>query len=72
MPNYRRAHVPGGSFFFTVVVHRQRRLFDDPSAVALLRSVFRDCLERWPMTVTAIVYGAQGQRYQDQLVFRKH
>ena len=34
MPNYRRAVVPGGTFFFTVVVHQRRKLFKDPDAVA--------------------------------------
>jgi REP element-mobilizing transposase RayT len=27
MPKYRRAHIPGGTFFFTVVTHRRRKLF---------------------------------------------
>ena len=55
MPNYRRAHVPGGSFFFTLVVHERHSLFADPAAVALLGSVYRRCLMRWPFTVNAIV-----------------
>ena len=55
MPNYRRAIVPGGTFFFTIVVDRRRRLFDDPAAVALLGSVIRRCLMRWPVVVNAIV-----------------
>ena len=55
MPSFRRAFVPGGSFFFTVVVHQRRRLFDDPSAVSLLGSVFRRCRMRWPFTMNAIV-----------------
>ena len=29
MPNYKRAFVPGGSFFFTVVTNRQARLFSE-------------------------------------------
>jgi len=55
MPNYRRAFVPGASFFFTVNVDRRRRLFDDPSAINLLGSALRRCLMRWPCTVNAIV-----------------
>ena len=55
MPNYRRAFVPGGSFFFSVVLHRRRRLFDDRVAVSILGSVFRRCQLRWPFTVNAIV-----------------
>ena len=32
MPNYRRAYVPGGSFFFTLVTNRRARLFVQPTA----------------------------------------
>ncbi len=55
MPNYRRAFIPGGSFFFTQVVDKRRPLFSDPAAVALLGSIFRRCLMRWPFTVNAVV-----------------
>ena len=55
MPDYRRAHVPGASFFFTVVVHRRRQLVADAVAVQLLGSVFHRCFLRWPLTVNAIV-----------------
>ena len=55
MSNYRRAYVPGGSFFFTVVVHRRKPLFNDTAAVSLLGSVLRRCLLRWPFVVNAVV-----------------
>jgi putative transposase len=55
MSDYRRWFVAGGSFFFTVVVHGRRRLFDQPRSVTLLGNVMRDCLARWPVTVNAIV-----------------
>ncbi len=55
MPEYRRYFVPGGTYFFTVVVNRRRHLFADPAPVAFLGSMFRRCLMRWPMTVDAIV-----------------
>ncbi len=55
MPNYCRAHVPGGSFFFTVVTYRRRPLFNDALAVPLLGSVLRRCRMRWPFTINAIV-----------------
>jgi len=55
MPNYRRALIPGGSFFFTVVVHQRQPLFSAPLAVSILGSVLRRCLIRWPFTVNAIV-----------------
>ena len=55
MPNYRRAHVPSGTFFFTVVTHRRRRLFDSEANRALLGDVIRDCQRDWPFEVNAIV-----------------
>jgi putative transposase len=46
MPNYRRARVPGGSFFFTVVTERRQQvLTEEPVRLALreaIRSVRRD------------------------------
>lgn len=46
MPQYRRARVPGGSFFFTVVTERRQRvLTDEPVRQALreaIQSVRRD------------------------------
>ena len=55
MPNYRRARVPGGCFFFTQVTDRRAPLFHDAAARTLLGSVFRRCRARWPFAVTAIV-----------------
>lgn len=55
MPNYRRAHIPGGTFFFTVVTHRRRRLFHDESSRSLLGEVIRQCQRDWPFEMHAIV-----------------
>ena len=55
MPNYRRALVPGGSFFFIVVTNRRARLFSQPRARRLLGSIFRRCLLKWPFTINALV-----------------
>lgn len=55
MPNYRRAHVPGGSFFFTLVTNRRARLFAQPPARRLLGSVFRRCILKWPFRINALV-----------------
>jgi putative transposase len=55
MPNYRRARVAGGTFFFTVVTDRRRKLFADPAARTLLGSIFRRCQLRWPFEMSAIV-----------------
>jgi putative transposase len=40
----RRAYVPGGCFFFTVVTHRRQRLFAEQSNVERLREGFRRTL----------------------------
>ncbi len=55
MPNYRRAHIPGGTFFFTVVTHRRRRLFHIPRNRKMLGDAIRTCQKDWPFELNAIV-----------------
>jgi putative transposase len=55
MSNYRRACVPGGTFFFTVVTHRRRRLFHLEANRTLLGEAIRDCQQDWPFEMNAIV-----------------
>lgn len=55
MPNCRRAHVPGGTFFFTVVTHRRRPLFARPTNRTLLGEAIRNCQRDWPFEINAIV-----------------
>ena len=55
MPNYRRAHVPGGTYFFSVVTHRQRRLFHIASNRTLLGKVIRESQQDWPDSLTPVV-----------------
>jgi putative transposase len=52
---YRRAYVPGGSYFFTVVTEQRRRLFADASNVMLLRQAIRSVMRNRPFTIDAIV-----------------
>ena len=52
---YRRAFVPGATFFFTVVTARRRPLFGDAAACDLLRQAFRHVATQHPFTVNAIV-----------------
>jgi REP element-mobilizing transposase RayT len=33
MPYYRRAHVPGGTYFFTANTYRRQTFLTDPSAL---------------------------------------
>jgi len=55
MPKYRRARVPGGSYFFTVVTHARRRFLTDVPACRLLGSIIRRCQLKWPFAIDAIV-----------------
>jgi len=52
---YRRAFVPAGSYFFTVVTEHRRRLFADSVNVMLLRQAIRSVMYKRPFTVDAIV-----------------
>ena len=55
MPNWRRAHVPGGSFFFTVVTDRRAKILCDEPARSSLGNIIRRCRKKWPFSVNAIV-----------------
>jgi putative transposase len=55
MSNYRRALVPGGTYFFTVVTHRRYPWFGDDNNIALLRDAFRHTRARRPFELQAIV-----------------
>lgn len=54
MPNYRRAFVPGGCWFFTVNLHdrSQSLLVDNIDA---LRNAIRQTLRRYPFRIDAMV-----------------
>jgi len=52
---YRRAFVPGGSFFFTVVTEKRRPLFASADSVEVLRMAFRVVHSTRPFEVDAIV-----------------
>lgn len=55
MPNYRRADVPGGTFFFTVVTYRRRLLFEHPEARRILRETVLSVQCKHPFTIDAWV-----------------
>ena len=55
MSEYRRAYIPGGTFFFTVVTEQRAPLFSDAAARRLLGVVMRQCFLRWDTRVPAIV-----------------
>ncbi|MDP1865975.1 transposase [Bradyrhizobium sp.] len=54
MPNYRRAFVPGGCWFFTVnLLERRKTLLVDH--VDALRVAFEDTRKRYPFVIDAVV-----------------
>jgi len=55
MANYRRARVPGGTFFFTVVTFRRRPLFAQTEHRQILREAVQLVRQRHPFTVNAWV-----------------
>ncbi len=55
MSDYRRAVIPGGCFFFTVVTHDRKKLFSEKSHVDRLREGFRRVQESHPFLIDAIV-----------------
>ncbi|MGO9238278.1 MAG: REP-associated tyrosine transposase [Methylocella sp.] len=55
MPDYRRAHVPGGSFFFTLVTAGRRRFLCKENARVLLRQALESARDRWPFRIHAFV-----------------
>jgi putative transposase len=52
---YRRAFVPGGSFFFTVVTNGRRPLLASPEAIDVLRNAFRNVRDKYHFDVDSIV-----------------
>ncbi len=55
MAEYRRAHSPGGTFFFTVVTYDRQPFLCDSSARKLLRTVIEQCRDQWPFEIEAMV-----------------
>ena len=55
MSDYRRRYVPGGTYFFTLVTYRRRRLFTSSLARQLLRDAIRHCRQHRPFEIDAIV-----------------
>jgi putative transposase len=52
---YRRAKIPGGTYFFTVVTYRREKILCTPVNVMLLRQIFKKIMERHPFNIDAFV-----------------
>lgn len=55
MPNYRRASIPGGTFFFTLVTNGRRRFLCTPHARKILREAILECRAERPFQINAMV-----------------
>jgi putative transposase len=55
MPDYIRAEIPGGTFFFTVVTYDRERFLYHTDNVELLSNAFREIREQKPFTLDAYV-----------------
>jgi putative transposase len=55
MPEYRRAFLPGGTFFFTFVTAGRAPILATPEARVCLRTALQQTAARWPFAIRAIV-----------------
>ena len=55
MPNYHRAYIPGGTFFFIVKTEHNAPVFQAEDSVRILGDVIRETKQRWPFDIDAIV-----------------
>ncbi len=55
MPDYRRAYLNGGTFFFTVVTYKRRSIFQEEPAIDLLRECLHTEMASNPFLVEAMV-----------------
>ncbi|MGK7944792.1 MAG: transposase [Microcystaceae cyanobacterium] len=51
---YRRAKTPGATYFFTLVTHHRRPIFDESENIDLLREAFRYVMKQHPLKIDAI------------------
>lgn len=53
--HFRRANVPGGSFFFTVVTERRPPILCTDSSRVFIRTAIHECRSQWPFQIDARV-----------------
>jgi putative transposase len=54
MPEYRRAKLEGGTFFFTVITYHRKRILTGERERNILRTAWMDTKERFPFNTMAI------------------
>ena len=55
MRRYLRVYVPGGTYFFTVVMYRRQPILTSDAGRRCLRDAFRSVRSQWPWNVVALV-----------------
>ncbi len=55
MPDYRRAYLKGGTFFFTVVSYKRCPILKEEAAIDLLWQCFQTTMATYPFRIDAIV-----------------
>jgi putative transposase len=55
MPEYRRANIPGGSVFLTLVTYEREKLFSIPENIEKLREACSVTMMEKPFTIDAAV-----------------
>jgi putative transposase len=53
--HYRRVYIEGGSYFFTVITERRRKIFSDDDNVKRLRAAFKTVMQKRPFMIDAAV-----------------
>jgi len=52
---YRRARINGGTYFFTLVTDKRRKILCEPENIEFLRAAFQYVVERHPFVIDAAV-----------------
>ncbi len=55
---YRRAKIQGGTYFFTVVTHKRRKILTIPENVKILREAFKKVKSRFPFKMSPHYIGS--------------
>ena len=55
MSQYKRTYIPGGSYFFTLVAHQRKLLFNTEENISILRNAIKKIKNTRPFNLEAIV-----------------
>ncbi len=55
MPNYRRAHTPGGTYFFTVITYQRQPILCMEQSIEAIDDIIKDVIKCYPFEINAWV-----------------